>query len=173
YKIIIVGDSNVGKTCLAWRFCSGQFLHKTAATIGVDFQEKSMELEGEIIKLQVWDTAGQERFRKSMVQHYYRNVQAVIFCYDVTKLASFDALAIWLEEFDRYSTTNNIPRILVGNKCDCKSKKVVSSNMARKFADAHNMPLWETSAKDDKEQDTIRAIFLTLAHKLKYQRPLM
>lgn len=78
FKIIVLGDSNVGKTCLTFRFCVGKFPDRTEATIGVDFREKTVEVEGENIKLQLWDTAGQERFRKSMVQHYYRNVHAVV-----------------------------------------------------------------------------------------------
>merc|ERR1712033_94200 len=101
FKIIVLGDSNVGKTCLTFRFCVGKFPDRTEATIGVDFREKTMEVEGETIKLQLWDTAGQERFRKSMVQHYYRNVHAVVFVYDVTKISSFENMPNWIEECDR------------------------------------------------------------------------
>ena len=111
FKIIVVGDSCVGKTCLTYRFCEGKFPQKTEATIGVDFREKTLEVDGESIKvilsrilcqptlldffpslrqLQLWDTAGQERFRRSMVHHYYRNVHAVVFVYDVTSNASFE-----------------------------------------------------------------------------------
>ncbi|KAH9628511.1 hypothetical protein HF086_017337 [Spodoptera exigua] len=89
FKIIVLGDSGVGKTCLTYRFCEGQFLDKSEATIGVDFRERSIKIGGEDIKLQLWDTAGQERFRKSMVQHYYRNVHAVVIVYDVTKPETF------------------------------------------------------------------------------------
>ncbi|XP_064480533.1 putative Ras-related protein Rab-33 [Ornithodoros turicata] len=173
FKIIVIGDSNVGKTCLTFRFCGGKFPLKTEATIGVDFRERTVEVDGEQIKLQLWDTAGQERFRKSMVQHYYRNVHAVVFVYDVTKVASFESLPAWLEECDSHRLTGDLPRILVGNKCDCKDKVAVSTNMAQKFADLHNMPLFETSAKDDSESDHVEAIFLTLAHKLKSSKPMM
>lgn len=85
YKVIVIGDSGVGKTCLTFRFCSGHFPGATEATIGVDFREKLVKLESEEIRLQLWDTAGQERFRRSMVSHYYRNVHAVAFVYDVTR----------------------------------------------------------------------------------------
>lgn len=173
FKIIVIGDSNVGKTCLTFRFCGGSFPEKTEATIGVDFREKTLEVEGEIIKLQLWDTAGQERFRKSMVQHYYRNVHAVVFVYDVTKISSFENLPVWIEECDRHNLGRDIPRILVGNKCDMKDRIAVNTNMAQKFADAHNMPVFETSAKDDAETDHVEAIFMTLAHKLKTAKPLM
>ncbi|PSN37655.1 putative Ras-related protein Rab-33 [Blattella germanica] len=156
FKIIVVGDSNVGKTCLTYRFCEGKFLDKSEATIGVDFRERTVDVNGEEIKLQLWDTAGQERFRKSMVQHYYRNVHAVVVVYDVTKMSSFHSLLQWIEECDRHNLTSDVPRILVGNKCDCKEKQ-----------------LFETSARDESECDNVEAIFLTLAHKLKNRRPMM
>lgn len=108
-----------------------------------------------------------------MVPHYYRNVHAVVFVYDVTKKSSFDSLPSWVEECNRFNLTSDIPRILVGNKCDQKNAIAVSTNMAQKFADAHSMPLFETSAKDDSECDHVEAIFMTLAHKLKNCRPMM
>ncbi|KRT81529.1 ADP ribosylation factor [Oryctes borbonicus] len=141
YKVIVLGDSNVGKTSLTYRFCEGQFLEAPEATIGVDFRERILNIDGQEIKLQLWDTAGQERFRKSMVQHYYRNVHAVIFVYDVSNAASFDSLKQWIEEVDKYSF-NDIPRILVGNKCDVSN--AVNTNVAQKFADLHNMPVSTT-----------------------------
>jgi len=174
FKIIVLGDSNVGKTCLTFRFCCGKFPERTEATIGVDFREKTVDVEGESIKLQMWDTAGQERFRKSMVQHYYRNVHAVVFVYDVTKISSFSNLTHWVDECESHNLCRSIPRLVVGNKCDqITDQPCVSSNLAQKFADQHNMPLFETSAKDDSHADHVNAIFLTLAHKLKNHRHMM
>ncbi|XP_002740749.1 putative Ras-related protein Rab-33 [Saccoglossus kowalevskii] len=173
FKIIVIGDSNVGKTCLTFRFCGGKFPEKTEATIGVDFREKTVDVNGETIKLQLWDTAGQERFRKSMVQHYYRNVHAVVFVYDMTKMNTFEGMPTWIEECERHSLSPDIPRILVGNKCDMNQKISVATSLAQKFADANQMPLFETSAKDDNEVDNVSAIFMTLAHKLKSQKPMM
>uniref|UniRef100_A0A1B6KUP7 Ras-related protein Rab-33B n=1 Tax=Graphocephala atropunctata TaxID=36148 RepID=A0A1B6KUP7_9HEMI len=173
FKIIVVGDSNVGKTCLTYRFCEGKYLEKPEATIGVDFRERIVNIGGEEIKLQLWDTAGQERFRKSMVHHYYRNAHAVVIVYDVTKLSTFQSLPGWLEECDKHNLTNQVPRIMVGNKCDRKEYVAVNTNLAQRIADAHNMPLFETSAMSDNEGGTIEAIFLTLAHKLIRQRPMM
>merc|ERR1719397_44331 len=98
YKIIVLGESGVGKTCLSFRFCAGRFPMHTEATIGLDFREKIVEIDGERLKLQLWDTAGQERFRKSITQHYYRNVDAVIFVYDVNSLGSLMGLEDWVEE---------------------------------------------------------------------------
>ncbi|KAK4886968.1 hypothetical protein RN001_003239 [Aquatica leii] len=170
FKVIVVGDSNVGKTSLTYRFCEGKFLDTSEATIGVDFRERTVNIDDEDIKLQLWDTAGQERFRKSMVQHYYRNVHAIIIVYDVTNKASFDSLRYWLDECDRHCFIN-IPRIMVGNKCDGTS--AVNTNLAQRFADQHHMPLFETSARLDTECDNVEAIFLTLAHKLKNQKQLI
>lgn len=173
FKIIVIGDSNVGKTCLTYRFCCGKFPDKTEATIGVDFRERMVEVDKEQIKLQLWDTAGQERFRKSMVQHYYRNVHAVVFVYDVTKMSSFESMPSWIEECDRHNLNQEIPRILVGNKCDMTAKVAINTNLAQKFADSHSMPLFETSAKDDEKANHVEAIFMTLAHKLKNSKPMM
>ncbi|KAK3724944.1 hypothetical protein QZH41_017154 [Actinostola sp. cb2023] len=173
FKIIIIGDSNVGKTCLAYRFCTGKFPLRTETTIGVDFWEKSLEIESEIVKLQIWDTAGQERFRKSMVNHYYRNVNAVVFMYDITHKSSFEALSSWLSEYGQFSDSPDVPKILIGNKCDLGKSRTVNSNDARKFADSYHMPLWEISAKNDDELPTINSIFLTVAHKIVRKRPIM
>ncbi|KAM3867245.1 ras-related protein Rab-33A [Diretmus argenteus] len=173
FKIIVIGDSNVGKTCLTFRFTGGSFPDKTEATIGVDFREKAVEIEGETIKVQVWDTAGQERFRKSMVEHYYRNVHAVVFVYDVTKMASFRNLQTWIQECNGHRVSASVPRVLVGNKCDLVDQIQVPSNMALKFADAHNMLLFETSAKDPRESQNVDSIFMSLACRLKAQKSLL
>lgn len=173
YKIIVIGDSGVGKTCLTYRFCAGKFPDKTEATIGVDFREKTVEIDGEQIKIQLWDTAGQERFRKSMVQHYYRNVHAVVFVYDMTNPVSFQSLPAWIEECKRHSLGGEVPRILVGNKCDLNDATKVETDLAQKFADSQSMPLFETSAKNPNDNDHVEAIFMTLAHKLKNRKPMM
>ncbi|KAG9272172.1 ras-related protein Rab-33A [Astyanax mexicanus] len=173
FKIIVIGDSNVGKTCLTFRFTGGSFPEKTEATIGVDFREKAVEIEGEKIKVQVWDTAGQERFRKSMVEHYYRNVHAVVFVYDVTKMASFENLKTWIQECNGHRVSPSVPRVLVGNKCDLVDQIQVPSNTALKFADSHNMLLFETSAKDPKESQNVDSIFMCLACRLKAQKSLL
>jgi len=108
-----------------------------------------------------------------MVQHYYRNVHAVVFVYDVTKMTSFEDMPGWIEECDRHNLNKELPRILVGNKCDMTDKVAVGTNLAQKFADTHNMPLFETSAKDDEKANHVDAIFMTLAHKLKNSKPMM
>ncbi|KAF7227893.1 RAB33B, member RAS oncogene family a [Nothobranchius furzeri] len=181
FKIIVIGDSGVGKTCLTYRFCAGKFPEKTEATIGVDFRERLVEIDGEKIKIQLWDTAGQERFRKSMVQHYYRNVHAVVFVYDVTNAASFRSLPTWIEECKQHALGSEVPRILVGNKCDLQDCIQVDTDLAQQFADSQAMPLFETSAKNPNSHgdgnyhnsDHVEAILMTVAHKLKSQKPLV
>ncbi|XP_076021857.1 ras-related protein Rab-33B [Genypterus blacodes] len=172
FKIIVIGDSNVGKTCLTYRFCGGTFLKNPEATIGVDFRERTLELDGETIKLQIWDTAGQERFRKSMVEHYYRSVHSIIFVYDVTNRSSFDSIPEWIDECSRHSVGPLVPRILVGNKCDLRDSREVATSYAQRLADSYNFPLFETSAKDPAEKEHIDSIFLTLAYRLKSHKPL-
>uniref|UniRef100_A0A8C6TLI4 small monomeric GTPase n=1 Tax=Neogobius melanostomus TaxID=47308 RepID=A0A8C6TLI4_9GOBI len=181
FKIIVIGDSGVGKTCLTYRFCAGKFPEKTEATIGVDFRERLVDIDGEKIKIQLWDTAGQERFRKSMVQHYYRNVHAIVFVYDMTNAASFASLPAWIEECQQHALGPEVPRILVGNKCDLQDSLQVGTDAAQQFADSHSMPLFETSAKSPggaqeqhgRNSDHVEAIFMTVAHKLKSQKPLV
>ncbi|KAE8583755.1 hypothetical protein XENTR_v10020672 [Xenopus tropicalis] len=172
FKIIVIGDSNVGKTCLTFRFCGGGFPGSSEATIGVDFREKTVEIDGEKIKVQVWDTAGQERFRHSLVEHYYRNVHGVVFVYDVTKLSSFHNLRTWLQECEGHAVPALVPRVLVGNKCDLLEQVEVPSGLALNFAKAHKMVLFETSAKDPSQAKNVEKIFMSLACQLKAQKSL-
>lgn len=187
FKVLMIGDSGVGKTCLTHRLCAGEFPSRAEATIGVDFRERMVEIDGEKIKLQLWDTAGQERFRKSMVQHYYRNVHAVLFIYDVTCPASFNGLNSWVEECRQNLLGQDIPRFLVGNKSDLRdpgrADRQVNQQRAVSFAKSHGMIFFETSAKIPPnnhsktpqregtfQQDKIEDIVLTVAGKLKRQK---
>ncbi|KAK5866365.1 hypothetical protein PBY51_020562 [Eleginops maclovinus] len=189
FKVLVIGDSGVGKTCLTHRLCAGDFPSRVEATIGVDFRERLLDINGERIKLQLWDTAGQERFRKSMVHHYYRNVHAVLFVYDVNRPASFSGLAAWIEECRQNSLGQDIPRFLVGNKSDLRDPSCadnqVSQEFAMIFAKSQGMMFFETSAKNcpnkcgnrrtsDKElpyhQDKVEDIVFAVAAKLKRQK---
>ncbi|XP_068445306.1 ras-related protein Rab-33B-like [Clinocottus analis] len=189
FKVLVIGDSAVGKTCLTHRLCAAEFPCRAEATIGVDFRERQLDIQGEKIKLQLWDTAGQERFRKSMVQHYYRNVHAVLFIYDVTCPASFSSLTAWIEECRQNSLGQQIPRFLVGNKSDLRDPSrtdgQVSREQAMSFAKAHGMMCFETSAKNppnkcessrrgDGEvlyhQDKVEDIVFAVGAKLKRQK---
>ncbi|EFO86746.1 CRE-RAB-33 protein [Caenorhabditis remanei] len=174
FKVIIVGNAAVGKTCLSFRFCCGRFPEHTEATIGVDFRERSCVIENELLRVQLWDTAGQERYRQSIVAHYYRNVNAVVFVYDVTCRESFNDLALWIKECEKHGLVSDseVPRILIGNKCDVECQNRVSTDEAQMFADRNNMALFETSAKAASEADHVESIFLTLLHKLQQSKPM-
>ncbi|XP_057313726.1 putative Ras-related protein Rab-33 [Hydractinia symbiolongicarpus] len=174
FKVIVIGDSNVGKTCLTLRACAGKFPERTEATIGVDFKEKKIIIGEEDIKLQLWDSAGQERFRYSLVPHYYRNVHAVIFVYDVTRKSSFDNLQKWLDEFHcNVGSVRYIPQLIIGNKCDLHADREVRTSEAKALANSYGLPIWETSAKSDLEVDTIESIFQSLGETLKLKTPLL
>ena len=146
FKIIVIGDSNVGKTCLTYRFCAGRFPDRTEATIGVDFRERAVDIDGERIKIQLWDTAGQERFR-TITSTYYRGTHGVIVVYDVTSAESFVNVKRWLHEINQ--NCDDVCRILVGNKNDDPERKVVETEDAYKFAGQMGIQLFETSAKEN------------------------
>ncbi|XP_073950862.1 ras-related protein ORAB-1-like [Choristoneura fumiferana] len=132
FKLLLIGDSGVGKSCLLLRFADDTYTESYISTIGVDFKIRTVELDGKTIKLQIWDTAGQERFR-TITSSYYRGAHGIIIVYDCTDQDSFSNVKQWLEEIDRYAC-DNVNKLLVGNKCDLTTKKVnVSKNVAHQF----------------------------------------
>ncbi|GAY55641.1 hypothetical protein CUMW_165760 [Citrus unshiu] len=146
FKLLLIGDSGVGKSCLLLRFADDSYLDSYISTIGVDFKIRTVEQDGKTVKLQIWDTAGQERFR-TITSSYYRGAHGIIIVYDVTDQESFNNVKQWLNEIDRYAS-ENVNKLLVGNKCDLTDKKVVSYETAKAFADEIGIPFMETSAKD-------------------------
>ncbi|KAM9263524.1 ras-related protein Rab-30 [Cariama cristata] len=161
FKIVLIGNAGVGKTCLVRRFTQGLFPPGQGATIGVDFMIKTVEINGEKVKLQIWDTAGQERFR-SITQSYYRSANALILTYDITCEESFRCLPEWLREIEQYAS-NKVITVLVGNKIDLADKREVSQQRAAEFSEAQDMYYLETSAK---ESDNVEKLFLDLACRL-------
>ncbi|XP_052096278.1 ras-related protein Rab-43-like [Mytilus californianus] len=152
FKIILVGDANVGKTSFVRRFTTGHFQRDCKATIGVDFTVQTLQLDGKIVKLQIWDTTGQERFR-SLIKGYYRNAHAVLVMYDITDTESLKSCVRWMNDV-RINSGEDIPQILLGNKCDKLSSRTVSSSDGERFARQHNMMSFlETSAKDGRNVD--------------------
>lgn len=144
FKILLIGDSGVGKSCILLRFADDTFNESHISTIGVDFKIRTVELYDKTVKLQMWDTAGQERFR-TITSSYYRGAHAMMIVYDVSDLESFNNVKNWLLECDRYAS-DNVIKILVGNKCDT-TKRVVSYETGKEFAETLGIQFLETSAK--------------------------
>ncbi|GFX45889.1 ras-related protein Rab-35 [Trichonephila clavipes] len=146
FKLLIIGDSGVGKSSLLLRFADNTFSGNYITTIGVDFKIRTLEIDGEKVKLQIWDTAGQERFR-TITSTYYRGTHGVIVVYDVTNGESFANVKRWLHEIEQ--NCDMVKRILVGNKNDDPDRKIVLTEDAQRFADQMNIKLFETSAKEN------------------------
>ncbi|EGG15346.1 Rab GTPase [Cavenderia fasciculata] len=145
-KILVIGDSGVGKSCMLLRFADNRFTDSYISTIGVDFCIRTIELDGKRIKLQIWDTAGQERF-KTITTSYYRGAHGLIIVYDITSMDSFNSIKRWLIDVDRFASPS-VLKLIVGNKCDLNNKRAVDFKIAKKFSDELNIPILETSAKD-------------------------
>lgn len=144
-KILIIGESGVGKSSLLLRFTDDTFDPDIGATIGVDFKVKTLTVDGNKAKLAIWDTAGQERFR-TLTPSYYRGAQGVILVYDASSRETFDKLEEWLNEIEMYSTKEDIIKMLVGNKID-KKEREVERTQGVQFARRHSMLFIEASAR--------------------------
>ena len=151
FKLLIIGDSGVGKSSLLMQF-SDNLLSDTTTSTGVDFKNCTVDVEGAKVNLQIWDTAGQERFR-TLTSMYYRGTHGVIFVYDVTDADTFKSIRKWLNEIDQ--NCDRVSRVLVGNKVDDREKKVVPLEEAQQFADQIGIPLYETSAKEGKNVEEV------------------
>ncbi|POY72746.1 putative Small monomeric GTPase [Rhodotorula taiwanensis] len=162
FKLLLIGDSGVGKSCLLLRFADDTYTESYISTIGVDFKIRTIELEGKTVKLQIWDTAGQERFR-TITSSYYRGAHGIIVVYDVTDQDTFSNVKQWLQEIDRYAC-DGVNKLLVGNKSDLTTKKVVDYAAAKEFADQIGVSLLETSAKN---ATNVEQAFLTMAKQIK------
>ncbi|XP_069484918.1 ras-related protein Rab-19 [Ambystoma mexicanum] len=162
FKIILIGDSNVGKTCVVQRFKSGLYSEKQHNTIGVDFTVRSMVIEGKRVKIQVWDTAGQERFR-TITQSYYRSAHGAIIAYDITGPKSFESVPHWIHEVEKYGAAN-IVLMLIGNKSDLLKNRQVLFEDACTLAEKHGLvAVLETSAKEALNVDEV---FVLMAKEL-------
>lgn len=145
-KLLLIGDSGVGKSCLLLRFTDDSFTTSFITTIGIDFKIRIFELDGKRIKLQIWDTAGQERFR-TITTAYYRNAMGILLVYDVTDESSFNNIRNWIKNIEQHAS-DNVNKILVGNKADMdQSKRAVSTERGQALADEYGIKFFETSAK--------------------------
>ncbi|KAF4020357.1 hypothetical protein G4228_011779 [Cervus hanglu yarkandensis] len=162
FKIILIGDSNVGKTCVVQHFKSGVYTEAQQNTIGVDFTVRALEIDGKKVKMQVWDTAGQERFR-TITQSYYRSAHAAIIAYDLTRRSTFESVPHWIHEIEKYGAANLVI-MLIGNKCDLWEKRHVLFEDACILAEKYGLlAVLETSAKESKNIDEV---FVLMAREL-------
>jgi len=161
-KLLLIGDSGVGKSCLLLRFSDDSFTPSFITTIGIDFKIRTIELDGKRIKLQIWDTAGQERFR-TITTAYYRGAMGILLVYDVTDAKSFDNIRNWIRNIEQHAT-ENVNRILIGNKCDMVDKKAVDTPRGQSLADEYGIKFLETSAKNN---INVEEAFITLARDIK------
>ena len=146
FKIVLIGDSGVGKSCILLRFADDTFTENFYTTIGVDFRFKCLIYKGKKIKLQIWDTAGQERF-KTVTSAYYRGADGIIIVYDQSEKTTFEHINNWIEDISKY--TNDEPiKIVLGNKNDLIDKNEVSDDDILNFENKTNIPVVKVSAKN-------------------------
>ena len=144
-KLLMIGDSGVGKTCLLMQYASKTFIKTFITTIGIDFKIKTVNVCGKTVKLQIWDTAGQESFR-SITRSYYRGAAGALLVYDITRRETFTQLTKWLTEA-RENGSSNMVIMLIGNKSDLNHRRAVSTEEGAKFAEENGLIFLETSAK--------------------------
>ncbi|XP_077320055.1 ras-related protein Rab-13, partial [Lithobates pipiens] len=151
FKLLLIGDSGVGKTCLIVRFSEDSFNSTYISTIGIDFKIRTTEIQGKKIKLQVWDTAGQERF-KTITTAYYRGAMGIILVYDITDERSFENIQNWMKSI-KENAAAGVERMLLGNKCDMETRRKVQKERGEKLAKEHGIRFFETSAKSSQNVD--------------------
>ena len=161
-KLLLVGESGVGKSSLMLRFSDKSFTESFISTIGVDFKIKTIKLNGLTIKLQIWDTGGQERFR-TVTQTYFRGAHGIVIVYDVTDLKSFQLIQKWMKEINTCSQRSQVQKLLVGNKIDIVKGRVISTAEGHALADTLKIGFLETSAKDSINVDEM---FSTIASQI-------
>ncbi|GAB6031883.1 hypothetical protein CHUAL_010279 [Chamberlinius hualienensis] len=165
YKILVLGDSNVGKTCIVHRFCDERYYDTYISTIGIDFKQKIINLDGTPIKLQIWDTAGQERFR-TLTTAYYRGAMGILLMYDITNMDSFNHLSYWLRNIED-NASPDVVKVLVGNKCDAASGRAIETERGQQMADTFDIPFFEVSCKSNINIDEV---FVAIARNIRERR---
>jgi len=166
FKLLLIGDSGVGKTCILFRFSDDAFNTTFISTIGIDFKIKTIEIDGKRVKLQIWDTAGQERFH-TITTSYYRGANGIMLVYDITNPKSFDNITKWIKNITDFAS-DDVERILLANKCDMEEKRMISTARGHEIATQNNIKFYETSAKNDQN---ISEAFITLAKDILLKQP--
>lgn len=156
-KLLLIGDSGVGKSCLLMRYSDDSFTSSFITTIGIDFKVKTINLDGKRIKLQIWDTAGQERFR-TITTAYYRGAMGILLVYDVSDIQSFQNVRNWMRQIQQHASAN-VNKILIGNKSDV-SERAVTTEEGKALAEEFDIPFYETSAKNN---ENVNEAFRTIA----------
>jgi Ras-related protein Rab-15 len=156
-KLLLLGDSGVGKTCMITRFADDAFHESHSSTIGIDFKMKRVNIDGKKIQIQLWDTAGQEKF-DTITKQYYRRAHGVFLVYDITNEKTFTNLEKWLNWVREYAD-EDVEMMLLANKSDMEEDREVSQDKGQQFAKTLNIPFYETSAK---ESDNIEKAFVQL-----------
>merc|ERR1712167_341749 len=165
-KLLLIGDSGVGKSCLLCRYSDDVFNSNFITTIGIDFKIRTIELDGKKIKLQIWDTAGQERFR-TITQAYYRGAMGILLVYDVTDDKSFSNIRTWMRNIEQHAN-EQVVKILLGNKCDMPDKKMVAYEKGSDLAKEFTIQFFETSAKTNVN---VEEAFTAIARAIKDKKP--
>ena len=162
YKILILGDTQVGKSCFLTRYADNSFQDEYLSTIGMDYKIKNYQAEdGSTIKLYIWDTAGQDRFR-SITRNYYKGADGIILIYDITKQDTFENVRNWINNI-KDEAPDRVVLILVGNKVDDERNRVVPKSEGEEIAKEFNLPFFECSAKSD---INVTPVFDTLIKKI-------
>ena len=170
FKVLLVGDASVGKTCLMTRFIYNRFDNGYISTIGINYYSKPYDYKGNKIKLQIWDTAGQERFH-SITSNYFKGADGILFIYDITNRNSFEGVKDWIKESEDYN--NNIQKILLGNKCDLADSREVQKEEVEDFYNEKKIDFFETSAKENINLDKAFNRMVELIYKTKQTQNLL
>ena len=144
-KLLLLGDSSVGKTSILLKYISNKFDESSISTVGVDYMDKIIDYNKFKIKLQIWDTSGEEKFR-TITKNFYRNADGLLVVFDLTKKESYDHIKSWINEAKE--NNDKLKTILIGNKLDLKDERIVAIDVAKQFAEKNNLKYIETSAKD-------------------------
>ncbi|XP_065573170.1 ras-related protein Rab-11A-like [Artemia franciscana] len=168
FKVVLIGDSGVGKSNLLSRFTRNEFNLESKSTIGVEFATRSIQVDGKTIKAQIWDTAGQERYR-AITSAYYRGAVGALLVYDIAKQLTYENVERWLKEL-RDHADQNIVIMLVGNKSDLRHLRSVPTDEARAFAEANRLSFIETSALDSTNVESAFQNILTEIYRIVSQR---